>query len=143
MLRISRGGADFVQGNVLIFSGIFACVYFEYSHLVLRCPNSSGRCERSLLPPRVYLQTATLMRCNDYFYSRYFGSPLALSRMTPYWPADYLCGCCHTWLLQIYSLSNDTPSEPALFYCCTLICSHFLLFFPTIFTDALNVTLLY
>lgn len=45
------------------------------------------------------------MQCNDYFYSRYFGSLFALSGMTPYWPTDYLCGCCHTWLLQLPSLS--------------------------------------
>lgn len=54
------------------------------------------------------------MQCNDYFYSRYFGSPFALSGMTPHWPTDYLCGCCHTWLLQRFSHSTIILS---CFYC--------------------------
>lgn len=62
------------------------------------------------------------MQCNDYFYSRYFGSPFTLSGMTPHWPTDYLCGCCHTWLLQLGSLSTITPSESSLFYYWTFIC---------------------
>lgn len=88
----------------------------------LRCPNGRGHGVRALLLPRVYLQTVTLMQCNDYFYSRYFGSPFTLSGMTPHWPTDYLCGCCHTWLLQLSSLSTITPSEPSRFYYWTFIC---------------------
>lgn len=55
-----------------------------------------GHSQRASLPPRVYLQTVTLMQCNDYFYSRYLGGPFTLSGMAPRWPPDYLCGCCHT-----------------------------------------------
>lgn len=92
---------------IFAFSFICTCVFWISTYVcikVCKCPNGGGRSERALLLPRVYLQTATLMWCNDYFYSRYFGSPFALSRMTPHWPADYLWGCRHTWLLQISSL---------------------------------------
>lgn len=95
---------------------IFTCVW------ALRCPNGGGHGVYALLLPRVYLQTVTLMQCNDYFYSRYFSIPFTLSGMTPHWPTDYLCGCCHTWLLQFSSLSTITPSEPSLFYYCAFIC---------------------
>lgn len=78
----------------------------------LRCPDGGGHDDCALLLPRVYLQTVTLMQCNDYFYFRYFGSLFPLSGMAPYWPTDYLCGCCHTWLLQLSSLSTVTPWEP-------------------------------
>lgn len=90
----------------------------------LRCPDGGGHGDRALLLPRVYLQTVTLMQCNDYFYSRYFGSPFTLSGMTPHWPTDYLCGCCHTWLLQRSPLSTiKTSALP-------LLLQHLHLFLP-------------
>lgn len=73
-----------------------------------------GHSERALPAPRVYLQTVTLMQCNDYFYSRCFDSPFALSGMTPHWPTDYLRGCCHTCLLFLSSLSTFRPPSPFL-----------------------------
>lgn len=112
MHRISRGVADFhticaERCTHILRKYLHLChlheLVFRYSR-ALRCPDSGGHSEGTLLLPRVYLQTVTLMQCNDYFYSRYFGSPFALSGMTPYWPTDYLCGCCHTWLLQLSSL---------------------------------------
>lgn len=96
------------QTQIFAFSFICMCVFWIFTHVCIKVckrPNGGGHSECALLLPRVYLQTATLMWCNDYFYSRYFGSPFALSRMTPHWPADYLWGCRHTWLLQISSLS--------------------------------------
>lgn len=122
MLRSSRGVADFrraraegrvhILGNIcILFSFARVCIYiFTYMCVKVRvCPDGGGHSERALLLPWVYLQTVTLMQCNDYFYSRYFGSLFALSGMTPHWPTDYLCGCCHTWLLQLPSLSTITP----------------------------------
>lgn len=96
---------------------LFACtrIYIFTYVKVCKHPDGGGHSERALLLPRVYLQTVTLMQCNDYFYSRYFGSPFALSGMTPHWHTDYLCDCCHTWLLQLSSLSTITPSEPSPF----------------------------
>lgn len=131
MHRNSRGVADFPTACALTSSEIFsfylhACVFTYFTYVcvkVCKCPDDEGHSERALLLPRVYLQTVTLMQCNDYFYSGYFGSPFALSGMTPHWPTDYLCGCCHTWLLQLSSLSTTAPSEPLPFYYCTFICS--------------------
>lgn len=54
----------------------------------LRCPDGGVHDKCALLLPRVYLQTATLMQCNDYFYFRYFGSLFPLSGMAPHWPTD-------------------------------------------------------
>lgn len=116
MHRISRGVTDsrtvcaerriHIHGNICILSDLHVFL-FTYSHVcALRCPNGGGHGVHALLLPRVYLQTVTLMQCNDYFYSRYFGSPFTLSGMTPHWPTDYLCGCCHTWLLQLSPLSR-------------------------------------
>lgn len=76
-------------------------VYLYIHVCALRRPDGRGHNERALLLPRVYLETVTLMQCNDYFYFRYFGSLFPLSGMAPHWPTDYLCGCCHTWLLQL------------------------------------------
>lgn len=100
-----------VPGNICILFYYLHTSVFTNSHAcALRCPDGGGHSERTLLLPRVYLPTVTLMQCNDYFYSRYFGSPLALSGMTPHWPADYLCGCCHTWLLQaLHALALSPP----------------------------------
>lgn len=135
MHRISRGVADFhaacalTSTEILAFSFYLSArvfTYFTYVCVkVCKCPDDGGHSECALLLPRVYLQTVTLMQCNDYFYSGYFGSPFALSGMTPHWPTDYLCGCCHTWLLQLssLSLSTITPSEPSPFYYHTFICS--------------------
>lgn len=136
MHRISRGVAGFPHRSFrgtrshpreyLHFILICCACVFTYWHTcalkVRNCPDGGGHGERALLLPRVYLQTVTLMQCNDYFYSRYFGSPFALSGMTPHRPTDYLCGCCHTWLLQLPTLSTITPWEPSplLFY--TFIC---------------------
>lgn len=89
---------------------IYTCVY-----VCVRCPDGGAHSKCALLLPRVYLQTVTLMQRNDYFYSRYFGSPFPLSGMAPHWPTDYLCGCCHTWLLQLTSLSTIAPWEPSSF----------------------------
>lgn len=59
-----------------------------------------GHGERASLLPGVYLQSVALMQRNDYFYSRYFASLVALSGMVPHWPADYRSVDRHTWLLQ-------------------------------------------
>lgn len=104
----------------------FVCVFYIFTCIkVCKCPDGGGHGERALLLPRVYLQTVTLMQCNDYFYSRYFGSPFTLSGMTPHWPTDYLCGCCHTWLLQLSSRSTAAPSKPS-----PLLLLHLHLFVP-------------
>lgn len=125
MHRISRGVTnDFSRHlceethprkflHLILFARV--CLHIHMCVCVKVCPDGGGPNERALLLPRVYLPTVTLMQCNDYFYSRYFGSPFTLSGMTPHWPTDYLCDCCHTWLLQLSSLSTITPSASPLF----------------------------
>lgn len=103
---------------------LHACIFTCAS--ALRCLNGGVHGVHGLLLPRVYLQTVTLMQCNDYFYSRYFGSPFALSGMTPHRPTDYLCSCCHTWLLRLASVSTITLSELSHFYYSTIIWSSLL-----------------
>lgn len=121
---LGRERRSHIVRNICIsFQFACVCIYmFTYVCVKVRkCPDGAGHSERALLLPRVYLQTVTLIQCNDYFYSRYFGSLLALSWMAPHWPTDYLCGC--TWLLQLSSLSTITPWEPSPFYYYTFICS--------------------
>lgn len=108
----------FVQRDDFTSSEVFAFMLFAFRNSrvrTLRCPDSRSRGRHALLLHGVYLQTVTLMRCNDYFYSRYFGSQFALSGMTPHWPTDYLCGCCHTWLLQLSTRSTIITSALPLF----------------------------
>lgn len=119
----------FIKREILVSLEICAfiilCVHL-YLHIGMCVCELSlcwGHGECALLPPRVYLQTVILKQCNDYFYSRYFSSPFALSGMTPYWPTDYLCGCCHTWLLQLSTLSSIYTFSPSLFYYYTSIIS--------------------
>ena len=84
------------------------CAFRSSDVCAFRC---TCHLEHALLLPRVYLQTVTLMQCNDYFYFRYFGSLFALNRMTPHWSTDYLCGCCHTWFIQLSPLFKMITSS--------------------------------
>lgn len=95
-----------ILGNIcILFPFLFTYSRAFALKVCAKCPGGPGCGECALLLPRVYLQTVTLMQCNDYFYSRYLGSLFAPSGMAPHWPTDYLCGCRHTWRLQPSSLS--------------------------------------
>lgn len=114
----------FVQTSCILRSVCIYVICMEVHLDIHMCIGVQCHHEPALLLPRVYLQTVTLMQCNDYFYSRYFGSPLALNGMTPHWSTDYLCGCCHTWLLYF------TPLFTIITSALPLLLAH-LLFLPS------------
>lgn len=109
--RAGRERRSRILGNIcILFPFVFTYSRAFALKVCAKCPGGPGCGECALLLPRVYLQTVTLMQCNDYFYSRYLGSLFAPSGMAPHWPTDYLCGCRHTWRLQPSSLSLSLPT---------------------------------
>lgn len=119
-------GETYLRSLKYLHFMLFACaciyIFMRVCVKVCKCPDGGGHSERALLQPRVYLQTVTLMQCNDYFYSRYFGSRSLWVEWLPIGPLITSVAAATPGSFSSPPLSAITPSALPSFYYYTFIC---------------------